>query len=70
MTTRLAIASCFALFFFVLTNSLKAEHIPAREFDIADGFEATVGATTRQHFKPTSFEIDADGRIGVREAEN
>ncbi|HAO71704.1 MAG TPA: dehydrogenase, partial [Planctomycetaceae bacterium] len=70
MTTRLAIASCFALFFFVLTNSLKAEHIPAREFDIADGFEATVWATTPQLFNPTNFDIDADGRIWVTEAVN
>ncbi|GAG97370.1 unnamed protein product [marine sediment metagenome] len=70
MTTRLSIASCFALFFFGLTNSLKAEHIPAREFDIADGFEATVWATTPQLFNPTNFDIDADGCIWVTEAVN
>jgi len=61
---------CFALFFFILTNSLKAEHIPAHEFDITDGFEATVWATTPQLFNPTNFDIDADGRIWVTEAVN
>ncbi len=70
MTTRLSIASCFTLFFFVLTNVLKAEHIPAHEFDIANGFEATVWATTPQLFNPTNFDIDADGRIWVTEAIN
>ena len=70
MTTRLSITLCFALFFFVLTNSLKAEHIPAHEFDIAEGFEATVWATTPQLFNPTNFDIDADGRIWVTEAVN
>ena len=70
MTTRPSIALCFALFFYVLTNSLEAEHIPAQEFDIADGFEATVWATTPQLFNPTNFDIDADGRIWVTEAVN
>ena len=49
-------------------RDLNADHIPADEFDTANGFEVTVWATTPKLFNPTNFDIDADGRIWVAEA--
>lgn len=48
----------------------KAEHIPPGEFEVAEGFEISVWATTPQLYNPTNFDVDAKGRIWVTEAVN
>ena len=70
MNPQQSILSYFVLFCFYLASPILAEHIPSDEFEIADGLEVTLWATTPQLFNPTNFDIDSNGRIWVTEAVN
>ena len=70
MITQRFISLFFTLLVLILARDLNADHIPADEFDTANGFKVTVWATTPKLFNPTNFDIDADGRIWVAEAVN
>ena len=70
MITQRFISLFLTLLVLILARDLNADHIPADEFDTANGFEVTVWATTPKLFNPTNFDIDADGRIWVAEAVN
>ena len=70
MNPQQSILSCFILFFFCLSSPILAEHIPSDEFEVADGLEVTLWATTPQLFNPTNFDIDSEGRVWVTEAVN
>ena len=70
MITQRFISLFLTLLVLILARDLNADHIPADEFDTANGFEVTVWATTPKLFNPTNFDIDADGRIWVTEAVN
>ena len=70
MITQRFISLFLTLLVLIVARDLNADHIPADEFDTANGFEVTVWATTPKLFNPTNFDIDADGRIWVAEAVN
>lgn len=70
MNPQQSILSYFILFFFCLSSPILAEHIPSDEFEVADGLEVTLWATTPQLFNPTNFDIDSEGRVWVTEALN
>jgi putative membrane-bound dehydrogenase-like protein len=70
MITQRFISLFLTLLVLIVARDLNADHIPADEFDTADGFEVTVWATTPKLFNPTNFDIDANGRIWVAEAVN
>ena len=70
MNPQQSILSYFILFFFCLSSPILAEHIPSDEFEVADGLEVTLWATTPQLFNPTNFDIDSEGRVWVTEAVN
>ena len=70
MITQRFISLFLTLLVLILARDLNADHIPADEFDTANGFKVTVWATTPKLFNPTNFDIDADGRIWVAEAVN
>lgn len=48
----------------------SAELIEPSEFDVPEGFEVTVWATTPQLYNPTNFDVDSAGRLWVTEAVN
>jgi len=53
-----------------IAATIHAETIQPAEFEVADGFEVTVWATTPQLYNPTNFDIDSQGRLWVTEAVN
>ncbi len=61
------------LFSFLITLTLigtasdSAETIPPSEFEVAEGFEIQVWATTPQRHNPTNFDVDSKGRMWVGE---
>ena len=59
-------AAFIGLFF----SASCADTIEPDQFEVADGFEVKVWATTPQLYNPTNFDVDANGRIWVTEAVN
>ena len=57
MNPQQSILSYFILFFFCLSSPILAEYIPSDEFEVADGLEVTLWATTPQLFNPTNFDL-------------
>lgn len=62
---------------FLLTTAIGAQSLPAcaetispSEFDVPDGFELTVWATTPQLYNPTNFDVDGEGQLWVTESVN
>lgn len=54
----------------VISAATAAEKIEPDQFEVPDGFEVNVWATTPQLYNPTNFDVDAAGRIWVTEAVN
>ncbi|MBR9804855.1 dehydrogenase, partial [bacterium] len=53
-----------------ISVATAAEKIEPDQFEVPDGFEVNVWATTPQLYNPTNFDVDAAGRVWVTEAVN
>ena len=51
-------------------GAASADLVPPEEFDVPEGLEVTVWATTPMFYNPTNFDVDERGRIWVTEGVN